>query len=132
MVQIGDLVSKAGIYTKPGVVVEKKQDGSVVIDTEPMSIHKYHRYANTTGLNELDKEKYNTILDEIYKNPDDVDRLNDIQREIDNLKKDPANKGVVQYLQNQQRSLIRTSNAQPRTFNVDESTIDNGIMAKRP
>lgn len=88
------------------MVVEKEQDGSVVIDTEPMSIHKYHRYANTTGLNEIDKEKYNTILDEIYKNPDDVDRLNDIQREIDNLKKDPANKGVVQYLQNQQRALI--------------------------
>ena len=29
MVQIGDLVSKAGIYTNPGVVTKKNEDGTV-------------------------------------------------------------------------------------------------------
>ena len=52
MAQIGDLVSKAGIYTNPGVIVEKKEDGTVVVDTEPMEVNKYHRYTNTTGLND--------------------------------------------------------------------------------
>ena len=39
--QIGDLVQKAGIYTKPGVVVEKKDDGTVLIDTDQKEIEKY-------------------------------------------------------------------------------------------
>lgn len=50
MAEIGDLVSKSGIYTEPGVVVEKKEDGGIVVDTEPMSINRYHRFTNTTGL----------------------------------------------------------------------------------
>ncbi len=33
MSQIGDLVSKAGIYANPEVITEKKEDGTVVSDT---------------------------------------------------------------------------------------------------
>ena len=58
MTQIGDMVSKAGIYTNPGVVIEKKEDGTVLIDTEPMVVNKYHRYANTTGLTEEEKGRF--------------------------------------------------------------------------
>ena len=86
MVNIGDLVPKSGMYTEPGVVVEKKTDGTVTIDTEPMAIHKYHRYANTTGLTPKEKAKFNKILDTIYAQDDDMARLNDIQKEIDQLK----------------------------------------------
>jgi hypothetical protein len=66
-VQMGDLVNKAGIYTKPGVVVDKKEDGTVVIDTNEDEIKKFHRHSNTTGLTIEDKEKFNTIMDEIMK-----------------------------------------------------------------
>ena len=66
MVQIGDLVPKSGIYTNPGVIVEKKNDGSVVIDTDPMAINKFHRYANTTGLTAEEKVTFNDLLDQIY------------------------------------------------------------------
>ena len=62
MANIGDLVSKSGVYTEPGVIVEKKDDGNVVVDTEPMQINKYHRHANTTGLTEQEKEEFNRIL----------------------------------------------------------------------
>ena len=72
MAQIGDLVPKSGIYTEPGVIIKKKEDGTVVVDTEPMSINKYHRYGNTTGLSEQEKTKFNTLLDEIYSKEDDV------------------------------------------------------------
>ena len=123
MANIGDLVLKSGLYTEPGVVVEKKEDGSVVIDTEPMSIHKYHRYSNTSGLNEAEKQRFNQILDEIYEKENDVEKLNDIQKEIDMLKADPDNKNIVQYLRNQQAVLIRQAKRLPRYYNWDEAQL---------
>lgn len=123
MAHIGDLVPKSGLYTEPGVVVEKKDDGSVVIDTEPLTIHEYHRYSNTTGLTAEEKKTFNDILDEIYAKEDDVERLNDIQKEIDELKADPKSKNVVQYLRNQQATLIRQVKTLPRFYNNDEAQL---------
>ena len=124
MAHIGDLIQKAGIYTNPGVVIEKKKDGTVTIDTDPMSINKYHRYINTTGLKETEKTLFNDILDEIYKETgDDVSRIEDIQTTIDKLKKDPDKKNVVQYLRNQQAVLIRKAQQLPRTYRWDEGSL---------
>jgi len=123
MAQIGDLVPKSGIFTEPGVVVEKKEDGSVVVDTEPMQINKYHRYLNTTGLTEDEKAEFNSILDQIYQKTDDTERINDIQHEIDRLRLDPQHKNIVQYLKNQQNFLIRQARKLPQTYHVDEQKI---------
>ena len=123
MAYIGDLVPKAGIYTEPGVVVEKRQDGSVTVDTEPMMINRYHRYTNTSGLSENEKEKFNEILDQIYQKEDDVEKINDIQMQIDHLKTDPTNRKIVQYLRNQQAFLIRASKKLPRTYSWEDSQI---------
>lgn len=123
MAQIGDLVPKSGIYTNPGVVTEKKDDGTVVVDTEPLSINKYHRYTNTTGLTEAEKLKFNGLLDEIYQKQNDVEKINDIQLQIDRLKVDPSNRNIVQYLRNQQAYLIRQAKDLPRTFTMDEQSV---------
>lgn len=123
MAQIGDLVPKSGMYTEPGVVIEKKDDGSITIDTEPMSVNKYHRYSNTTGLSESEKNIFNSILDEIYSKENDLEKLNDIQNEIDKLKVDPNNKNIVQYLRNQQAVLIRQVKELPRYYNWDEAQV---------
>ncbi len=123
MANIGDLVPKSGIYTNPGVVTEKKDDGTVVVDTEPMSINKFHRYTNTSGLTEQEKLKFNQILDDIYQKESDVDKINDIQMEVDKLKVDPANRNIVQYLRNQQAHLIRQTKDLPRTYTMDENNI---------
>jgi hypothetical protein len=123
MTNIGDLIPKAGMYTNPGVVVEKKGDGSVVVDTEPMVLNKYHRYTNTTGLTQEEKMQFNSILDEIYAKDDDVEKINDIQKNIDTLKIDPNNSKIVQYLRNQQAHLIRQANNLPRTYNLDASSL---------
>lgn len=123
MAQIGDLIPKSGVYTEPGVVIEKKDDGNVVIDTEPMQVNKYHRYTNTTGLSETEKGEFNTILDQIYSKENDRDRINDIQTEIDRLKMDPQSKNIVQYLRNQQAHLIRTARQLPQTYQTDESKL---------
>lgn len=123
MSQIGDLVQKAGIYTNPGVVVEKKDDGTVVVDTEPMVINKFHRYTNTTGLSENEKLKFNEILDSIYQKENDVEKINDIQLNIDKLQVDPLNSRLVQYLRNQQAHLIRKAKELPRNYTYDEGKL---------
>ena len=120
---VGDLIPKSGIYTEPGVVVDRKDDGTVTIDTDPMSINKYHRYSNTTGLREDEKLKFNAILDEIFKNDDELVRLNEIQREIDGLKSDPNARNILQYLRNQQAMLIRESRQLPRVYTQDEGSL---------
>ncbi|RYZ53448.1 MAG: hypothetical protein EOP07_17820 [Proteobacteria bacterium] len=129
MSQIGDLVPKAGMFTNPGVIVEKKEDGTVVVDTEPMVVNKFHRYANTTGLNEAEKGKFNELLDTIYAKENDVEKINDIQMNIDQLKSDPVNQKIVQYLRNQQAHLIRTAKELPRTYSVDETNL-KGLNSK--
>jgi hypothetical protein len=129
MAQIGDLVAKSGLYTNPGVITEKKDDGSVVIDTEPMSLNKYHRYTNTTGLTEKEKDKFNNILDTIYAKENDVEKINDIQVNIDQLKADPTNQKLVQYLRNQQAHLIRKAKELPRSYNMEEASI-RGLSGK--
>lgn len=123
MADIGDFVAKSGIYTNPGVVVEKREDGNVRVDTEPLSINRYHRYTNTTGLTEREKDEFNAILDNIYQKEDDVEKINDIQTEIDRLKVDPQNRKVVQYLRNQQAHLVRQAKKLPRFYNMDEAKI---------
>ena len=124
MTNIGDLVGKAGIYTNQGVIVEKKDDGTVIIDTEPMVVNKYHRFANTTGLSLAEKEQFNAILDEIFKKEDDVEKINDIQLSVDKLQVDPKNHKVIQYLRNQQAHLIRKAKKLPRTYQYDEAKLN--------
>lgn len=123
MANIGDIVSKSGIYTEPGVIVEKKPDGNVVVDTEPMMINKYHRYTNTTGLTLEEKEKFNAMLDQIYQKKDETERINDIQIEIDRLKVDPQSKNIVQYLRNQQAYLVRQTRQLPTSYQRDEASL---------
>lgn len=123
MANIGDLVPKAGIYTNPGVVTKRNEDGTVEVDTEPLMVSKYHRYTNTTGLTEPEKERFNTILDQIYQKEDDVEKINDIQLNIDALKVDPQNSKIVQYLRNQQAHLIRKAKELPKAYSWDEAKI---------
>jgi hypothetical protein len=123
MAKIGDLIPKSGMYTNPGVITKKNDDGSVVIDTEPMTINKYHRYSNTSGLSLEEKNKYNQTLDEIYAKTDGLERLNDIQSAIDELKVAPENRNIVQYLRNQQAILIRQNRKLPREYVWDEAQL---------
>lgn len=115
--QIGDYVPKAGIYTKPGVVIEKKEDGNVVIDTDAEAIKKYHRHSNTNGLSPEDKDRFNQIMDDVMKLEDNGARLNELQVAIDNIRNDPAAKKVVDSLRNEQSQLIRLSRELPRVYN---------------
>ena len=121
--QIGDFVPKAGIYTKPGIVIEKKEDGTVVIDTDPKQIEKYHKYANTSGLTPEEKSRFNSTMDEVMEATDDGDRLNRLQEKIDMVRTEPNGKRVFDTLVNQQSTLIRYAKALPKVYSYDSEKI---------
>jgi hypothetical protein len=114
--KIGDYVAKSGIYTNPGVVVEKKEDGTVVVDTDKETVNQFHRYANTSGLSVEQKAQFNAIMDEISRTEDPVGRLELIDAKIAELRQDPSNRDVMQALRNQQSKLIRKSGELPRLY----------------
>jgi hypothetical protein len=120
-VQVGDMVSRSGSISGPGVVVQKNPDGSVVVDTEPLSVSHYHRYTNTSGLSEAEKNQFNEILDQIYQKTNDIERLNDIQTEIDKLRCAPGSQNIVKYLRNQQAFLMRDTKGASRAYITDTS-----------
>ena len=122
--QLGDLVHKAGIYTKPGVVVEKKEDGSVVVDTDQKKIDQFHRYANTSGLTPEEKERFNAIMDEVMETKDDAERINRLQDKIDLVRHDASSKKVFDTLINQQSLLIRFSKELPRVYTTDSAKVN--------
>lgn len=126
MANIGDIVAKSGIYTEPGVVIEKKADGNVVVDTDPIKMSQYHRYTNTSGLTEIEKNKFNSVLDEIYRKEDDVEKINGIQEEIDKLRTDSTNQNIVRYLKNQQSYLIRETKKLPNVYTTEQTKVTKG------
>ena len=108
-VQIGDLVTRSGSFASPGVVVQKNKDGTVVVDTERSTVIEYHKYSNTTGLTEEEKDEFNSILDQIYAAPNEAERIQGIEEEINKLRDHQANQNIVRYLRNQQAYLMRQS-----------------------
>lgn len=123
MAEIGDLIPKSGVYTEPGVVTKKNEDGTVVISTKPMDVSQFHRYINTTGLTLEEKNEFNTVLDQIYSKDDESQRVNGIQQEIDRIKTDPRKHKIVQYLRNQQAHLIRENGSLPQSYQWDEAQL---------
>ena len=122
-IEIGDFVPRAGIYTRPGVVAEKKENGDVVVNTSPEMIQKYHRHAITTGLSMEDKDKFNAIMDDVMKMKTNDERMSSLQSTIDSLKENPINKKVTGALHNEQAVLIRKSQELPRIYQVSGDKI---------
>jgi hypothetical protein len=121
--QLYDFVPRAGIYTNPGVIVQRNDDGTMVIDTDKEIIHQYHRHTNTTGLTPEEKDLFNDIMDNIIAMEDNGDRINQLQGLIDELRQEPTNKRVVDRLRNQQAELIRWAKALPRVYNTSVEKI---------
>lgn len=129
--QIGDLISKHGIFTEPGVVVGQKSNGDYIVSTDKDAVAYYHRYTNTSGLSPDEKDEFNTILDQIYQNTDDKDKINGIQHEIDRLKVDPSKKKMIHYLKNQQSHLIRSTKTLPNVYTINQDSKVESASSKK-
>ena len=118
-VQIGDYVSSCGIFTKPGVIIEKKDDGTLVIDTDPTVISEYKKYGDVTGLPPEQKAQFNDILDNVYSQDNAGEQVNLLETKINELRLDPTKADLVINLRGEQSKLIRESKALPRVYSVD-------------
>lgn len=117
-IQIGDYVPKVGIYTNPGVVKEKKDDGTVIIDTDKDMIKKFHRHSITTGLTPDEKDRFNNIMDDVMSLKQNTERILVLQEKIDKMRNDPKEKKVSDFLRNEQAQLIRWSRELPKVYDA--------------
>ncbi len=115
-IKIGDFVPKVGIYTNPGVVAEKKEDGTIIVDTDKQMIKKFHRHSITTGLTPEEKDKFNNIMDEVMDLKDNTQRILTLQDRIDKMRTNPMEKKVSDFLRNEQAQLIRWSRELPKVY----------------
>ncbi len=105
------------------MVVEKKEDGSVVIDTDAEVVNRFHRLSNTSGLTVDDKNKFNAIMDNIMEGDSNADRINNLQMKLDELRIDPKAQKLAQALRNEQAQLIRLSRELPRVYQYDSNKL---------
>jgi hypothetical protein len=117
-IQIGDYVSKVGIYTNPGVVKEKKPDGTIIIDTDKAAIKKFHRHSITSGLTPQEKDTFNNIMDQVMNLKDNRSRILSLQERIDKMRVDPKSKKVSDFLRNEQAQLIRWAKDLPKVYDT--------------
>lgn len=115
-VQIGDYVSKVGIYTNPGVVEDKNEDGTIIVNTDKEEIQRYHRHSITTGLTPDEKDIFNDIMDGVMDIEANSDRIIELQGIIDEMRGDPELKSVSDRLRNEQAQLIRLSRELPQIY----------------
>ncbi|APJ03252.1 hypothetical protein [Silvanigrella aquatica] len=117
-IQLGDYVPKVGIYTNPGVVAEKKEDGTIIIDTDKDAIKRYHRHSLTTGLTPDEKDKFNNIMDDVMSEKDNKQRILTLQQVIDKMRTNPKDKKVSDFLRNEQAQLIRCARELPKVYDT--------------
>lgn len=122
--QIGDLIPSAGIYTNAGVIVEKKENGQVRIDTSQETIEQYHKYGDTSGLSQEDKIKFNEVMKDVTSIEDHKERLEVLQQKIDDLSDDLKNKDILRKLSIRQRDLIRQLRTLPRFYEFDSKHLN--------
>lgn len=124
-VEIGDYVTRAGVYTEPGVVIDKDEDtGVVTVDTSEETINEYHKYANTTGMTLEQKREFNDIMESVMSADNDPERVKMIQSKIDQLRLDEKNVPIVSTLRNEQNALIRRSEELPRIYTTSSTELN--------
>jgi Cys-tRNA synthase (O-phospho-L-seryl-tRNA:Cys-tRNA synthase) len=66
------------------------------------------------------REEFNKILDEVKDGKTSEERVDAIRTKIEELKADPKNHNLIQYLDGEVRHLMNVKNVQPRFFTTEE------------
>ena len=66
------------------------------------------------------REEFNKIMDGIRENKDNAERVDLLRTKIDELKADPKNFKLVQYLDGEVRHIMNVKGVQPRFFTTED------------
>jgi hypothetical protein len=120
--RIGDTVfSQAAV---PSVVVGRDQATSTLkTDQDFAAFQVATRHGLINGLAPESREKFNEIMDEVMSDKDNAERVTALQSKIDELKIDPRNNKLVQYLNGEVKHLMNLKGIRPRFYNTEETKV---------
>jgi Na+/phosphate symporter len=104
------------------VIVGRSEDGSQLkVESHGPTVESTRKRGYINGLKEADRARFNEIIDTVRKEEDPGKRVEQMNEQIDELKKDPNNFALVRYLESEVSHTMLTSGIRPRVFSIQEA-----------
>ena len=112
------------LFTQPAtpatVVGRDELKATVKYDKDFKAFQVSTRHGLINGLAPETREQFNAIMDEVVSNKNNDERVEMLQRKIDELNNDPRNFKLVQYLDGEVRHIMNVKGVKPRFFNTED------------
>jgi hypothetical protein len=120
--RIGDTVFTSS--ASPATVIGKDDGADTVkLDRDFAVFQQNTRHGLHNDMAPELRQQFNEIMDEVRGNPDDISRVEVLVSKIDELKADPQNVRLVNYLDGELRHIMHSKGVKPRYFTVDASKV---------
>jgi hypothetical protein len=120
--RIGDTVFSQSAV--PSVIVGRDDVKSTLKTDQDFSAFQVAtRHGLINGLAPENREKFNEIMDDVMSDKDNAERVTMLQGKIDELKIDPRNTKLVQYLDGEVKHLMNLKGIKPRFYNTEETKV---------
>ena len=105
----------------PATVVGKdEQKSTVKYDRDFSAFQVNTRHGLINGIAPEARDQFQKIMDEVFENKNNDERVELLRNKIDELKVDPRNFKMVQYLDGEVRHLMNVKGVKPRFFTTEE------------
>jgi hypothetical protein len=105
----------------PATVVGKdEQKSTVKYDRDFSAFQVNTRHGLINGMAPETRDQFQKIMDEVFENKNNDERVELLRNKIDELKVDPRNFKMVQYLDGEVRHLMNVKGVKPRFFTTEE------------
>lgn len=120
--RVGDTVFSQS--AKPAVVVGRDEtQAAIKVDRDFKAFQVNTRHGLLNGIAPETRGQFNEIMDEVIANKSNEDRVMMLQDKIEELRQDPKNFKLIQYLDGELRHLSSLKGVKVRYFNTDEMKV---------
>jgi hypothetical protein len=102
------------------VVGHDDKKSTVKYDRDFSAFQVNTRHGLINGMAPESREQFQQILDEVFENQNNEERVELLRGKIEELKADPRNFKMVQYLDGEVRHLMNVKGVKPRFFTTED------------
>ncbi|MCX6131258.1 MAG: hypothetical protein NTX25_19635 [Proteobacteria bacterium] len=108
----------------PGFITGRdKASSALIVEKEGENFERSRRLGYVNGLNPQEREKYDSIMSEMRKRPEAVDRVNWLHDKLDTLSQDPKQQVLTRYLEGEMAHIMNSEGISPRSYTLDETKV---------
>jgi hypothetical protein len=105
------------------VVGQDAAKGTVKYDRDFSAFQVNTRHGLINGMAPEARDQFQKIMDEVFENENNEQRVELLRDKIEELKADPRNFKMIQYLDGEVRHLMNVKGVKPRFFTTEEFKI---------